>query len=425
MSVENKIKELLERVDVKASLEEAEMMGASGVSKDSSIKPANSGDATNLKQGSSKDATYEVRDEKEANQGAQVSKGVKKNDIQMKAPVGAAPNFTTVGDLSSAVNQPTSKGNVAKEEVETEDEDGELIAEKMHGDKEKEGMHRMPDGTMMKNSDMKKDMKKNMKEDPDEIEDQETVTEEEVSLEDETIDLSPIFGKDLSEEYKQKATSIFEAAVIARVNNEIERITFALQEKYSEEIVEYKDSIVEKVDSYLNYVVENWMEENQLAIENGLRTEIAEDFLTGLKVLFKEHYIEVPEEKYDVLGELQTKVEDLEENLDVQLENNVNLNAEVSELKKQLIIKEMTDDLADTEVNKLSKLLEGVEFDNDEIYREKVKVIKDNYFPADAHKESVTSQQALIEETDQPAVFSGNDVIASYAQALSRTIKRN
>lgn len=389
MSVENKIKELLERVNVKASLEEAEMMGASGVSKDSSISPANSGDATNPKQGDSKDATYEVRDEKEANQGAQVSKGVKKNDIQMKAPVGDAPNFTTVGDPASAVNQPNSAGNKPmKEEDETaEEEDTEVISE-------------------------------------DETTEEDAI-EKEVVLEDETIDLSPIFGEDLSEEFRQKATSIFEAAVIARVNNEIERITTALEEKYSAEIVEYKDSIVEKVDSYLNYVVENWMEENQLAIENGLRTEIAEDFITGLKVLFKEHYIEVPEEKYDVIGELQSKVEDLEENLDVQLENNVNLNAEVSELKKQLIIKEMTDDLADTEVNKLGKLLEGVEFENDEIYREKVKVIKENYFPADAHKESVTSQQALIEETDQQAVFSGNDVISSYAQALSRTIKRN
>lgn len=389
MSVENKIKELLERVNVKASLEEAEMMGASGVSKDSSISPANSGDATNPKQGSSEDATYEVRDEKEANQGAQVSKGVKKNDIQMKAPVGDAPNFTTVGDPASAVNQPNSAGNKPmKEEDETaEEQDTEVISE---------------DETT-----------------------EEDAKEKEVVLEDETIDLSPIFGEDLSEEFRQKATSIFEAAVIARVNNEIERITTALEEKYSAEIVEYKDNIVEKVDSYLNYVVENWMEENQLAIENGLRTEIAEDFITGLKVLFKEHYIEVPEEKYDVIGELQSKVEDLEENLDVQLENNVNLNAEVSELKKQLIIKEMTDDLADTEVNKLGKLLEGVEFENDEIYREKVKVIKENYFPADAHKESVTSQQALIEETDQQAVFSGNDVISSYAQALSRTIKRN
>lgn len=386
MSVENKIKELLERVNVKASLEEAEMMGASGVSKDSSISPANSGDASNPKQGDSKDATYEVRDEKEANQGAQVSKGVKKNDIQMKGPVGDAPNFTTVADPSSAVGQPNSAGNkpMKEEDETTEEQDGEVIAE-----------------------------------------DETAETETESNLEDETIDLSPIFGEDLSEEFRQKATSIFEAAVIARVNNEIERITTALEEKYSEEIVEYKEGVVEKIDSYLNYVVENWMEENQLAIENGLRTEIAEDFIAGLKVLFKEHYIEVPEEKYDVIGELQTKVEDLEQNLDVQLENNVSLNAEVSELKKQLIIKEIADDLADTEVIKLNKLLEGVEFENDEIYREKVKVIKENYFPADAHKESVTSQQALIEETNQQEVYSGNDVISSYAQALSRTIKRN
>ena len=255
MSVENKIKELLERVDAKASLEEAGMMGASGVSKDSSIKPAKSGDSGAPKQGDSKDATYETRDEKEANQGAQVSKGIKKNDIQMKGPVGAAPNFTTVADPASVVDQPTSKGNVAREEVETEDE--EVISE----------------------------------EDQEEVTaEEEVISEEEVEEEEvrQDLDLSPIFGEDLSEDFKAKATAIFEAAVIAKVNDEMEKISEALTEKFTVQLEEYKESIVEKVDAYLNYVVENWMEENALAVENGLRTEIAEDFISGLKVLFKE-----------------------------------------------------------------------------------------------------------------------------------------
>ena len=196
-----------------------------------------------------------------------------------------------------------------------------------------------------------------------------------------------------------------------------------LVHKLLEEFDVYKEGVVEKIDSYLNYVVENWMEENKLAIENGLRTEIAEDFMSGLKALFKEHYIEVPEEKYDVIGDLQVKVTELEENLNSQLANNIGLNTEVTDLKKKLIIKEMTKDLADTQVNKLTKLLEGVEFDNSDIYKEKVSVIKENYFPREAVVKE-TAKQALLEETGTQPEYSGNDVVSSYAQALSRTIKR-
>lgn len=379
MSVESKVKELLERVSVKTSLEEGAgpMVPTSG--KDSTIKPANAGDSGNPKQGDSKDASFESRGEDEPNQGAKVSGGISKNDIQMKGPVGAAPNFTTVKDLSQI---PQNTGIHEEEEVSDE----EVIAE-------------------------------------EEIEeDAEVVTED--SLVD-PIDLSPIFGDtELSEEFRQKATSIFEAAVIARVNNEMEKVAESLEEKYAAEFVEYKESIVEKVDAYLNYVVENYVEENKLAIENGLRTEIAEDFMTGLKALFKEHYIEVPEEKYDVIGELQAKVTELEESLNSQVEKNVNLTTESTSLKRSLIIKEMAKDLADTEVNKLTKLLEGVDFENEEIYKEKVSVIKENYFPSEAAVKEV-AKQALTEETGTEATFTkSSDVVSAYAQALTRTIKR-
>ena len=412
MSVENKIKELLERVSVKASsLEEAmgqprqgdskdapapgslipaggtskdstltaknagdgsqprqgdskdatisgKLIPAGGTSKDPTMKPANSGDASQPRQGSSKDADYEEREgsddngEDPQNTGAVVSKGISSN-----------------------------KKQITSEEIE-DDQDLEVVSEE---------------------------------EEDEEVESADTL---------EPIDLSPIFGEDLSEDFKTKATSIFEAAVIARVNMEMEKVAGSLEEKYAAEFAVYKDSIVEKVDAYLNYVVENWMEENKLAIENGLRTEIAEDFMSGLKALFKEHYIEVPEEKYDVLGELQGKVAELEESLNSQVENNVNLNTEVVDLKKKLIIKEMTKDLADTEASKLTKLLEGVEFDSADMYKEKVSVIKENYFPRDAVVKE-TSKQALIEDS-RVAESSGksNDVVSSYAQALSRTIKR-
>ena len=375
MSVESKIKELLGRVDAKASLEEADMMGATGVNKDSTIKPANSGDATNPKQGDSQDASYEVRDEKEENQGAKVSGNVKKNTLTQSGP-GAAPNFTTTADPTSVVGQSTSAG--MREEDETAD-------------------------------------------------DKEVVAEDEVIAAPAAIDLSPIFGDDLSEEFKEKATSIFEAAVIARVNAEMDKVTSSLEEKYAADVADYKEGIVEKIDSYLNYVVENYIKDNELAIENGLRTEIAEDFMAGLKVLFKEHYIEVPEEKYDVIGELQAKAEELEAKLDEAIGHNVDLNKEVTSLKRIAVVEELSKDLADTEAAKLGKLLEGVDFENEDLYREKVSVIKENYFPKKQLTESKQTsqvQQTLIEDTGVAPDYTGDTVVNAYAQALSRSIKR-
>lgn len=233
--------------------------------------------------------------------------------------------------------------------------------------------------------------------------------------------LNSIFGEELSEEFKTKATSIFEAAVIARVNSEMEKVTAKLEEQSASDLAEFKSGLVEKVDSYLNYVVEQWMEENALAVESGLRTEIAEDFITGLKTLFKEHYIEVPDEKYDVLDELQKKAEVLEAKLNESIEQNVNSSRELSELKRQKVFEEQTKDLAATEVEKLKKLVEGVDFENEDLYREKVGVIKESYFPKSA---KTSPEQVLVEESGtNPAAFENNDVMSKYVQAISRTVK--
>jgi len=304
----------------------------------------------------------------------------------MKAPVGDAPNFTTVqGTPNLGADWPAIPMNSGiREEEEVEEE--EIIIE------------------------------------DDEVTDETVAEDTEENLQ---VDISAIFGEDLSEEFKQKASSIFEAAVIAKVNDEMERVTQALEERYSAEFEEYKEGIVEKVDAYLNYVVENYMEENKLAVEQGLRTEIAEDFMAGLKVLFKEHYIEVPEEKYDVIGDLQSKVTELEEGLNYQLEQNVSLNAEVISLRKNAIVAEMSKDLAHTDAKRLSKLLEGVDFDNEGLYKEKVAVIKENYFSVtDIKKPSEMMTQPLLEETTVQESFESNDAVSSYAKALSRTIKR-
>jgi hypothetical protein len=251
-------------------------------------------------------------------------------------------------------------------------------------------------------------------------EDGETITEEEAV--DIKTQLDSIFGEDLSEEFRTKATSIFEAAVIARVNNEMEKVTSKLEEQTATQLVEFKEALVEKVDGYLNYVVEQYMEENKLAVESGLRTEIAEDFIQGMKTLFKEHFIEVPEEKYDVLEEMQTKSEDLQSKLNESITQSIELAKELNALKAAAILDEQTKDLAATEAEKLKKLIEGVDFDSEDLYREKVSVIKENYFPKTPKQ---SPEKMLVEEsgTNPSAFIDNNSMMSRYVDTLSRTIK--
>ena len=235
-----------------------------------------------------------------------------------------------------------------------------------------------------------------------------------------TEELDSIFGEDQSDEFRQKATSIFEAAVVARVNNEMEKVVSQIEEQNTAELTEYKEALVEKVDSYMNYIVEQWMQENQLAVEKGLRNEITEEFMTGLKVLFKESYIDVPEDKYDVLDDLTNKVETLTAELDETISDNVTLANELTEFKKSSVFEQVTDGLAETEKEKLGKLIEGVEYENDEAFSEKIKVIKENYFP----KEKVQSpEQTLVEEsktgTQEQEIDSSNPM-NKYVQSISR-----
>ena len=233
--------------------------------------------------------------------------------------------------------------------------------------------------------------------------------------------LDLIFGEDLSEEFRTRASSIFEAAVIARVNHEMEKVTSKLEEQAVDQLVEFKETIVEKVDGYLNYVVEQWIEENVLAVDSGLRTEIAEDFITGMKTLFKEHYIEVPEEKYDVIEEMQSTSDEYKAKLDEAISTNIELAQELSSLKREQILDEQTKELAATEVEKLRKLVEGVEFDSEDLFREKVAVIMENYFPKTTSK---SPEQVLVEESGTSPVFEDDgSVISKYAQAISRSIK--
>jgi hypothetical protein len=202
----------------------------------------------------------------------------------------------------------------------------------------------------------------------------------------------------------------------------MEKVTSKLEEQTATQLVEFKEALVEKVDGYLNYVVEQYMEENKLAVESGLRTEIAEDFIQGMKTLFKEHFIEVPEEKYNVLDELQTKTETLQSELDASITESIELAKELNALKAASILDEQTKDLAATEAEKLKKLVEGVDFDSEDLYREKVSVIKENYFPKTPKQ---SPEKMLVEEsgTNPTAFIDTNSMMSRYVDTLSRSIK--
>ena len=235
-------------------------------------------------------------------------------------------------------------------------------------------------------------------------------------------------GEDLSEEFKTKAATIFETAVSAKVISEVNQRIEELEEQYVQEITEakeeHKSTMTEKVDGYLNYVVEEWMTENELAVEKGIRSELVEDFMTGLKTLFTEHYIDIPEEKVDLVDDLFGKVEDLEQKLDESINNNVEMKKELAEFKKEDTLREVSKDLADTEKEKLGKLAEGIDFEDEQQYTEKLEVIKENYFPTSTTKtETITEELENTEEEETSSDTSVDPVMSHYVSALTRNNK--
>ena len=228
---------------------------------------------------------------------------------------------------------------------------------------------------------------------------------------------------DLSEEFKEKAATIFETAVKTRIQEQTKILEAQYEEKLSTEKETVKEAMVEKVDSYLNYVVEEWMKENELAVERGIRTEIAEDFITGLKGLFKEHYIEVPEEKYNVLDDLTNQVKDLESKLNEQIEKNVNLSKVVSESEKATLIADVSADLAETEKEKFAKMAENVEFDSAPKFKEKLETVKESYFPKTKIEEAASKDEVDSVAANIPVDAGTSDAMAAYTAAISKNLK--
>lgn len=227
---------------------------------------------------------------------------------------------------------------------------------------------------------------------------------------------------DLSEEFKQKAALIFETAVKTRIKEQTKIIEAQYEKKLASETDTVKEAMVEKVDSYLNYVVEEWMKENELAVERGIRTEIAEDFITGLKGLFKEHYIDVPEEKYNVLDDLTNQVKELEDKLNEQIEKNVNLSKDVSESNREKLIAQVSEDLADTEKEKFGSMAENVEYDSAEKFQEKLETIKESYFPKTKMDETASGDEVDSVAANIPADAGTSDAMAAYTAAISKDL---
>jgi hypothetical protein len=264
-----------------------------------------------------------------------------------------------------------------------------------------------------------------MKEEETEVEGEEIAETTDSELEiDLSADVKALVSSDadLSEEFKDKAAMIFETAVKTRIQEQTKILEARYEEKLSVETETVKEAMVEKVDSYLNYVVEEWMKENELAVERGIRTEIAEDFITGLKDLFKEHYIDVPEEKYNVLDDLTTQTKKLEEKLNNEISKNVDLTKQVSESAKSKAIDEVSTDLADTEKEKFEKMAENVEYDSADKFREKLETIKESYFPKSKIEETASKDEVDSVAANAP-IESNTDAMAAYTAAITKNLK--
>jgi len=236
-------------------------------------------------------------------------------------------------------------------------------------------------------------------------------------------DLDALVSSDdtLSEGFQEKAATIFEAAVKSKVAGEIDRLEAEYTQSLEEETAGIRDELVEKVDGYLNYVVENWMEENRVAVENGLRTEIAESFMEALKGVFTEHYIDVPESKVDMVDDLAEQVQELEEQLTKATEDNIRLNESVSEFRRSEILAEASKDLAVTEAEKLKTLAEDVDFEDADTFAKKVATLKESYFAKKTVTESVEEAEVSMNADGEEIEVS--PIMEKYLTALAKSVK--
>ena len=315
------------------------------------------------------------------------------------SPTNDSAKLKTPGGTLKQVKDVVNKNAVKAEEVEAEDD--AIIEQKYAESPEKEEMDMKKDDDLAGAPNQKKKMKK------------EDTEVEEYDMEDDVNAL--LGGEELSEEFKAKAKTIFEAAINSKVAEIRATIEEEHEAKLAEEVAEEKEALQERVDSYLEYVSDEWMEENQLAIEHGLKTELTESFLSGMRSLFEDNYVTIPDDKYDVLESMVEKLDDMETKLNEQIEKNIGLNKRLSESVADGILESVSDGLAATQKEKLASLVESVEFESETEYRNKLETLKESYFPG---KTSTAKTETLTEGEDAAPVLA-TGTMAGYLKTLS------
>ena len=372
-------------------------------------------------------AAYEADEKKDEKEKEDMKEVADKKDDEKKDEV-------KEGEMPAGLKKYLDKKNGKEEEADKEKKDVKEVADKEKEHKE-EDEKKKEDVKEVAEKDKEKEVKEvadkedEKKKEVSEVADKEKEAKKEMMTAKDKVknmdmkeDVAALTeGEELSEEFKQKAATVFEAAVKAKLVEEIENLEGEYETKVNEKVSEVKEEIVDKVDAYLNYVVEEWMKENELAIEKGLRNEITEDFIGGLKSLFESHYINVPQEKYDVIESQAAEIEKLKEDINKSMEKNIELNQKIAESTREDIIKDVSSDLAATEADKLKGLAEGIEYKDAESFRKSVETLKNSYYPK--AKASDTESNEVAEQNAGSPSVNLSESMAAYTAAISKSKK--
>src|SRR6056300_56405 len=396
--------------EVAAELEEA--------AQDAPTKGAAKGDSMDKVEGEVQDlggAGADTPEEKSASHNNAAKAKKVSGDPQQKGAAGeegGEPSATKIKEPLAAGDQVDHDGEELEEGKMTKAEMINAMYEKIKTmEKMKATDIQAAYGAMMKDSTHEEEEKSEV---------DESTLDERLASVDVSEDVTALVeGEELTEEFKDKAATIFEAAVKSKLRSEVERIEESKTHEVAEEINRVRDELTEKVDNYMNYVVEEWMKENEIAIERGLKGEIAEDFISGLKSLFEEHYIDVPDEKYDILGTQSEKIDELESKLNEQIEKTAAIKKQNDQLVRESVFAEVASDLADTDVEKFKSLAEDVDFTDEGSFRSKLDTLKESYFP-----KATTIAESVDSETDGSESFDTTGAMSAYMAAISKNVKR-
>jgi len=334
------------------------------------------------------------------------------DSAKLKTPGATLKQVKDVVNKGAKAAEPMKTGSV-KEDSEYDDEDEELLESADEDDEDDE------DDEEEKVAKKKSSKKSSDEEDEEDEEDGKKKMEESISIEEDVDAL--LAGEDLSEEFRDKAKLIFEAAINSKISEIYESLETHYENQLVEQVEEIKLELAERVDSYLEYVADEWLQENALVVEQGLKTEMTESFLQGMKGLFEEHYVSIPEDKYDVIESMVDKLDEMETKLNEQIERNIALNQRLAESVADVILSDVSEGLATSQKDKLASLSESVEFESEVNYREKLATLREAYFPRNAGTQKGYSE-VINEEANYGQPVSG--VMESYLQTLSRVSKK-